>query len=256
MLSSGPNDQGLSVTEGIYESSKQVTKSPKNGSKIEFSPPRRLLVKRRRSVPHEVPVLTDATFKVNFFCTPFSPSSSISIHLETKQRLLLGHVDSWHINTPVLVIGVSPECRVLRVRAADVFARGFSSGSDKHAIRFWNLSIRILRLTRRNKTCGGDFPVLAVFLEGKYKYLSPSASFRPIYEKKLGVTLDPTQVRKVNFVRRGHRSQVADGQAGRLVCIEGKRTKGRRNRTTSPPQIPSTGFHDDFIPVLWGIYFL
>ncbi|KAF8146132.1 hypothetical protein K438DRAFT_1781289 [Mycena galopus ATCC 62051] len=150
------------VTEGIYESSKQVTKSPKNGSKIEFSPPRRLLVKRRRSVPHEVPVLTDATFKVNFFWTPFSPSSSI--HLETKQRLLLGHVNSWHINIPVLVVGVSPECRVPRVRAADVFARGFSSGSDKHAIRFWNLSIRILRLTRRNKTCGGDFPVLSVFL--------------------------------------------------------------------------------------------
>ncbi|KAF8179541.1 hypothetical protein K438DRAFT_1768904 [Mycena galopus ATCC 62051] len=111
---------------------------------------------------HEVPVLTDATFKVNFFWTPFSPSSSI--HLETKQRLLLGHVDSWHINIPVLVVGVSPECRVLRVRAADVFSRGFSSGSDKHAIRFWNLSIRILRLTRRNKTCGGNYPVLAVFL--------------------------------------------------------------------------------------------
>jgi hypothetical protein len=34
------------------------------------------------------------------------------------------------------------------------------------------------------------------------------ANFQPIYEKNSGVTLDPTQIRKVNFVRRGHRSQV------------------------------------------------
>jgi hypothetical protein len=48
-----------------------------------------------------------------------------------------------------------------------------------------------------------------VFSRGLFcEYLRPPASFRPIYEKNSGVTLDLTQIRKVNFVRRGHRSQV------------------------------------------------
>jgi hypothetical protein len=42
---------------------------------------------------------------------------------------------------------------------------------------------------------------------GSYAYPRP-ANFRPIYEKKMGVTPDPAQIRNLDFVRRGHRSQV------------------------------------------------
>jgi hypothetical protein len=83
------------------------------------------------------------------------------------QHAVLGRVNSRHINVLVLIIGVSPEHRVQRVRAADAFSRGY--------------------------LC---------------EYLRPPANFWLIYEKKSGVTLDLTQIRKVNFVRRGHRSQV------------------------------------------------
>jgi hypothetical protein len=121
-------------------------------------------VKRRRSIISDL---------VNFLLPPFSPhrrqltSAHECYFMETKQRLLLGRVNSRHIDVLVLIIGVSPEHRVRHVRAADAFSRG-------------------------------------LFCE----YLRPPANFRPIYEKNSGVTLDLTQIRKVNFVRRGHRSQV------------------------------------------------
>ncbi|KAJ7803709.1 hypothetical protein B0H14DRAFT_2613082 [Mycena olivaceomarginata] len=116
----------------------------KMAQKIEFLPPRHLLVKRRRGIIGDL---------VNFLLPPFSPTVASSQH----------------------------------VRAADAFSRG-------------------------------------LFCE----YMRPPANFRPIYEKNSGVTLDLTQIRKVNFVRRGHRSQAVfvSSSLGQTAAMEEDKERG------------------------------
>ncbi|KAJ7764072.1 hypothetical protein B0H14DRAFT_3593759 [Mycena olivaceomarginata] len=74
------------VTGAIYEYLKQVTKSPENGLKIEFPPPRRLLaIKRRRSVSTQKTSLQQRCREIAMIIRRSTKATSTSKRLKAPQ---------------------------------------------------------------------------------------------------------------------------------------------------------------------------